>query len=93
MTSLSSAELYPLAASPPMMDPMLVPTMPAMGMPSSSRTSRTPMWASPRVPPPERARTTPPRAEAGPAAKMRMSVRIAVAARFAVMAIPPGDVR
>ena len=38
---------------------MLVPTMPTMGTLFCSSTSMTPMWAKPRVPPPERTSTTP----------------------------------
>ena len=58
MRLIASAS-YPLAFSAPIREPMLVPTMPTMGMLFCSSTSMTPMWAKPRVPPPERTSTTP----------------------------------
>ena len=42
--------------------PILVPTIPAIGMCSCSRTSITPRWANPREKPPPRASATPARA-------------------------------
>ena len=50
---------YPDALNAPMIEPMLVPTMPIIGTPFSSSTSITPKCAKPFVPPPESTSTTP----------------------------------
>jgi len=55
VSSASWAGLMPLAYRAAIRPPMLVPTTRSIGMPSSSSTRSSPMWASPRAPPPPRA--------------------------------------
>ena len=66
-----------MAYNPPMMDPMLVPTMQSIGMPASSNTLNAPIWATPFAPPP--LNTTPTRlrrASAGDASNAKSNVTI-----------------
>src|ERR1700677_619316 len=55
-SSSSSLIVSPLQYAAPISAPTLVPATIRMGMPSSSRTLRTPMWAMPRAKPPPSAR-------------------------------------
>lgn len=41
-----------MAYNPPIIEPILVPTMKSMGIPAFSMAFSTPMWAMPRAPPP-----------------------------------------
>eukprot|EP01022_Parablepharisma_sp_SALTPOND_P004214 TRINITY_DN118_c5_g1_i1.p1 TRINITY_DN118_c5_g1~~TRINITY_DN118_c5_g1_i1.p1 ORF type:complete len:1641 (+),score=478.48 TRINITY_DN118_c5_g1_i1:3715-8637(+) len=52
----SASAPIPLAQSPPISAPMLVPAMQSMGMCNCSRYCSTPRWAQPRAPPPESTR-------------------------------------
>src|SRR2546427_2103400 len=54
----SCAAVYPTAYRPPTTLPMLVPVITSTGTPASSSTFNTPMWASPRAAPPDRATPT-----------------------------------